>query len=104
MKFFKPEDFVETSLFLTMPQLIKNFCEGANAKLEREGLVIDGTRVGFGEKALLISLGPIAKCTHPSEKVVQLFKHDKETGNIIKFYNCDCGARVKPKSFEVCGE
>ncbi len=100
MKFFKPEDFnlgadvgfVEVTTAALM----------ANAKLEREGVPLSGNTFGFKSDVLLLHLEPIVKCEHPSERVkVSL---GTEGANFKQNFYCECGARVKPKSFEVCSD
>lgn len=56
-------------------------------------------------KALLINIEPIEKCTHPSEKVKTQWRREfhclRDEGIEVKEWQCECGAKVKPKSFEV---
>jgi hypothetical protein len=112
MKFFKPEDFnlgadvgfVEVTSAALM----------ANAKLERKGEKCFGSVISGGwqqdeddryhqtHKALLINIEPIVKCEHPVEKIKKASPHYLD-GHLAHYYFfCDCGAKVKPKSFEVC--
>ncbi len=47
-------------------------------------------------RALLINIEPIVKCEHPIEKV-----NFKQFGTFsTDYYQCECGARMKPKQFE----
>ncbi len=114
MKFFIASDF-EIGRQYTQEE----FADLANAKLEREGKVVctywnspglpdDDSewtvkeKVGESHyKALLINIEPIEMCTHPSEKIHHLCQSDQDEYITIKF-ECECGARVRPKSFEVC--
>ncbi len=111
--FFKPEDFMVDLLTykedISVSQIIANI---ANAKLEREGKVVykekDPVNVwcevtwpalNHAYKALLINIEPIEKCTHPKEKVHR--KWDLSSQMPIFWHECDCGAKVQPKEFEV---
>jgi hypothetical protein len=106
MKFFKPEDFAGSGYD---PEFFPEYATNvANAKLEREGRVVYSKRHGniweLGQheddtvKALLINIEPIEKCTHPRDKVIQ---EDLYSGALTNRFKCECGAKVKPKSFEV---
>ncbi len=124
MKFFKPEDFAWSTEMIDSVTW-EDAAAAANAKLEREGKVVYGTHPNGSDwwngpmpmqkdcyKAFLINIEPIAKCEHPSEKVRT---YQKETHVVRKGYDdsdvystdreivneCECGAREKPKSFEV---
>ena len=47
-------------------------------------------------KAILVCIEPIEQCKHPKEKVLH------SISNIPLVFQCECGAKVKPKEFEVC--
>lgn len=114
MKFFTTEDFHRYWMGKVSTCSSEQAAEAANAKLEREGKVVE-VQLGFvGQvynsnlfssetkvKALLINIEPLETCKHPKEKigVRSLFKigvADFKDGN----YECECGAKVKPKEFE----
>lgn len=108
MKFFKPEDFDgithewENRKFIRVEYAV-DIC---NAKLEREGRVVYLTQTNqptnnmlekqydwHTHKALLINIEPLEKCRHPKEKVTKRI-------NWEGIYECECGQRLKPASFE----
>ena len=108
MKFFKPEDFQVALGEYGMGLQAANL---ANAKLEREGKVVYQYNKGpwsqtslesftgikeQDHRALLINIEPIEKCTHPKEKVNEIY----DGGYPIGEFQCECGAKVKPKEFE----
>ena len=108
MKFFKPEDFPDTGAYAL------EAAHRANAKLERDGKVVYGKRNSNGiveelgerhlehtdtHKALLICIEPIEVCKHPPEKI----KHDLRYLPGWEGFICECGAKVKPVSFEAIG-
>ncbi len=113
MKFFKPEDFIEPGAgqFLLTGEMLASL---ANAKLEREGRVVysqDDGQFATGKwmekicsesrhsnKALLINIEPIEKCTHPAEKVHEVF--GGRTQDQFYGFECECGIKVKAKVFE----
>lgn len=115
MKFFKPSDF-DGQITATEKNSLVNIADAANAKLEREGKVVkgsfDGSYVdGFNDwpypdvsncKALLINIEPLVKCEHPRERIRFIIPKDYSSKDGYSYYSCECGARVKPKSFEVC--
>lgn len=119
-KFFKPEDFDGAGIPCT-----ETAADISNSKLEREGKVVwaydvedknhlwwtnpqdDGIK---NYKALLINIEPIEQCKHPAEKVSSMVKtvylsqglelEPKDfSENSEPFYQCECGATVKPGSF-----
>lgn len=53
-------------------------------------------------KALLINIEPIEKCTHPKEKVTGtgIMNVYPQTKKLLPQFECDCGAKVRPKEFE----
>lgn len=108
MKFFIPEDF---SNHLKCSWPAEEMAKLCNEKLEREGKVIYGIDEkdwhikepyikSTGEKltthkALLINIEAIEKCKHPIESI------KANDPNIIHGFICsNCGAKVKPTSFE----
>lgn len=129
MKFFIKDDFVNfgeedwRDPCVIKPQVA---ADKANAKLESEGHCVYGKgdyrlfsfcgdkNLQFKDgsypthKALLICVEPIEKCTHPKEKVQEIIVtegYEKKYGNMIpvykdESYKCECGAKVKPSSFE----
>ncbi len=122
MKFFKPEEFLNSSAFdgiflnenikLKLNQAII-ICNLANDKLQREGKVVwsQYTKHTYGpyhcaeineatHKAILINVEPLIICEHPSEKVRPNIQN---LANVYNGYTCECGARVKLKinAFEV---
>jgi len=120
MKFFKPEDFEKEYPRFTRVLSYERVADFCNAKLEREGRVvygsedshwIYGTAPFTSNKALLINIEPIEKCTHPSEKIKEsielrdvtrtTYDDGRATYSHSYFaYTCECGAKVKPKEFE----
>lgn len=111
MKFFKWEDFLGRGIDGAS---ILKAVDAANAKLEREGKIIEiehgyimgpigkigeTTKVSSKSKALLINIETIEACTHPEEKV----KPDVNTIFVEHLFKCECGAKLKPKTFEVVG-
>lgn len=124
MKFFKPEDFqfaANIDMFHGYEmKCAKLSAEAANVKLEREGKVVYSEHKGWSSwnpiqdytlthKALLICIEPIEKCKHPVEKIkVKPYTVRCETQDAqdkfgwLARYQCECGAKVKPKEFEVC--
>lgn len=115
MKFFNPEDFVLSAHpeIPTDKWVQMTVASIANAKLEREGKVVykinNGYQLSWNEnpltslggegslKALLICIEPIEKCKHIKATAGIDFSFPHKT--IIE-YICECGARVKPSSFE----
>lgn len=102
MKFFKPDDFKER---MNIGDPFERMADVANHKLEREGVDVYRTDIDpywkpFGhnnqptKRALLINIEPIEKCTHPEKSV----NPKQDIGGI--WFECACGARVKPKGFE----
>lgn len=131
MKFFKSEDFSSFEQWIGNMQLkfndvsLTKLADISNDKLERDAKFL--TRVGdywyetdFGDwlnsfnRALLICQEKREVCKHPVEKVkfetrIVSDKSDfigKEFTqlmvNEVAWYQCECGAKVKPKEFEVC--
>lgn len=104
MDFFKPEDF---SPFENHERALADFC---NAKLAREGQVV--WQSDFGKiwldredhtarpinKALLIRIEKIETCKHEKEKIKEIPAPKWSTR--ISWHVCECGANVKPTSFE----
>lgn len=111
-KFFKPEDFHNQPNFHTTSlELAGRIATTANEKLEREGLRVNGIlgkvwaqihpsdgwkEINFNQersthKALLINIEQIEECKHPNNKI--------ELVN-CRYYECECGVKVKPTSFE----
>jgi len=108
MKFFKPSDFAGSG----HEPFAQYAADEANAKLEREGKVVcgyesiktwDQVKPDYSNthKALLINIEPIEKCTHPSEKVGPYTSMDVLNNKAEHYFRCECGAKVKPKSYEV---
>lgn len=110
MTFFKPEDFdIQQGKVYTTES--HRSAEVANAKLEREGKVVyflnqpDMEWMTYSAhkkflpsakyKALLINIEPIEKCKHSIEKIRRICNPNDYTE-----YKCECGANVKPTSFE----
>ncbi len=102
MKFFKPEDF---------PQDIDHIraLEIANAKLEREGKICYSNDLGddfwvqesgdkWKYKALIINIEPLLPCSHPEYKVNSFI--DMTGPEPFYGFQCECGAKLKPKTFE----
>lgn len=111
-------------------EILKFVSERANQKLESEGKVVTGfyddpnsgkhpqyeswlftdkSKPRDSHKALLINIEPIEKCTHPAEKIRQMNWSEPVEGfnrgfrvTMDAIFQCECGAKVKPKSFEVC--
>lgn len=50
-------------------------------------------------KARLIMIEPIVKCTHPKEKV-NIGVHNNGGLLSAEYYECECGANVRPSGFE----
>lgn len=115
MKFFTASDFVnEGEDKWEKPCLIKPYeaADRANAKLEREACLmykIENKQwvhrddiYPFGKethKALLIAIEPLERCSHPTEKVKVVINY-----SLNNYYKCECGAKVKPASFEVIND
>lgn len=116
MNFFKPKDFELVKIYPHEEALI-SIANLANAKLERKGKVVYASDLSVVEwysetpefkpthKALLINIEPIEKCKHPAEKVKSKSEaiYGAFIGQLIKldsWYECECGAKVKPKEFE----
>ena len=128
MKFFTEEDFPTEVLRCGQwaqklnPEIAARF---ANDKLEREGQIVykhynaKGDKDSFWcinnklpglectGKALLISVEPIEKCSHPKEKVQILITEgwQKQNGEKLpvfqsESYQCECGTKVQPSFFE----
>jgi len=119
---FKPEDF--ESFYSSKPNGVKwnELAEFAQSKLD-QWLAQHGTAVwGIDgkvdwwtdkicvddptHKAILVMIEPIEQCKHPKEKVhaVVIEGWDKTknySSSSISEYQCECGAKVKPKEFEV---
>lgn len=109
MKFFDADDFAALG---NIAQAVAN---SANAKLERDGKVVE-VELGFvGQvynsnlfrsetkaKALLINIEPIETCVHPKEKikVISKARQDVDGARISTWYECECGIEVEPKEFE----
>lgn len=113
---FKPEDFFfENAMVITQNKAV----ELANTKLKQYlkeyGKEIEGWHAGSGHyigfseieavtslhaptqyKATMINIEPIAECTHPNDKV----HWNSSRGNLTQTFKCECGAIVKPSSFE----
>jgi len=115
MKFFEPVDFddlVPTPSHSENEEFRFKVAEIANDKLEREGRIVyqtkdsqlsqwtQGTPENAFRIALLINIELTEKCTHPSEKVK--WAGTKWEYGATPLLECECGAKVKPKSFEVC--
>lgn len=119
VEFFKPEDFyqIDDNRGVTH-QFAEIIADRANAKLERECVRVyghvpaPGMPQGFSVKteippthtALLINIQPIEKCKHSKEvikKVICVYEYnDGKEQELI--YKCQCGVKVKPKTFEEC--
>lgn len=114
MKFFDMTDFSDlwiTSGGMSIYPTPMGVAEKANAKLEREGKIVWAYDISKGHlwwtdpqddgiknyKALLIGIEKIEVCKHPAEKVSWINFQGSHHG-----YGCECGAKVKPSSFEVC--
>lgn len=60
------------------------------------------------QKAILINIEPLERCSHPKEKIKHVTKKMQSgegtltSGYMIDLtaYVCECGARVEPKEFE----
>lgn len=111
---FKPEDFEldkDRIKEINMNALWAAQC--ANAKLEkyikehgkiiygyssRSGLLVLDTNLGKADthQAILINIEPIKKCEHTREKIGATW-NDRD---ILPNYQCTCGAKVRPTSFE----
>jgi len=114
MGFFKPEDF-EGTYNHYQPEMLQRYADLANAKLEHEGVIVEGDKytdtdnckngwqVSYGltsktHKAILINIETIEKCKH--EKVKAQYVTTDDLDNQVVFYKCECGAKVRPTSFE----
>lgn len=111
MNFFKPDDIELDECEVTYERK-KYLVKQLNAKLEKEGTIVSGDGEVFSKyerrllnmkriyKALLINIEPIEKCNHMGKKLEKiegfLPQHFKYAG----CYKCECGAKVKPVSFE----
>lgn len=117
MKFFKPEDFIDSEVYSKSDENYKfmankiawSCCKTANDKLKKEGIIVfsnsqdkrywtdpqdPSTQYTIAEsdlRATLINIQPTEECSHPEEKVFQK--------NITEF-KCKCGVYVKPVKFE----
>lgn len=114
MGFFKPEDFEDSQGYKSYSSQV--MAALANAKLEREGDLIWTDTMGKDHlwwtnpenktvknyKALLINIEPIEKCKHPMEKIKfnYIFDNGYGKGPSDTHLICECGAKVKPTSFE----
>lgn len=118
MTFFKPEDFKKPShYYLDWLTAYVKMVDIANAKLEKHGRVVyldedparyvsSDARYGCStfqdkehtHKALLISIEPLKKCTHPEEKVESYYLEACRPET--KYFKCECGAKLRIKSFE----
>lgn len=131
MKFFKPEDFAPLTIMQTphpkdVTLFRQHLADLANAKLEREIKLATGYQDKNGRwffsnnkspqdthTAQMIKIEPIEKCTHPSQKVTPLeYLVSSSQGMVLgkkefkdytyTVYQCECGAKVKPTSYEEC--
>lgn len=102
MKFFTSDDF---EMQHYSPEQAAAF---ANGKLEREGKLfycqIDkyglcdvsrGLRGDHTHRALVINLGPLEKCKHEPHKIIHVGTYPN-----YLYYECECGAAVRPTKFE----
>lgn len=107
MDFFKPEDFGMQGY----GDINKEMASRANAKLEREGLVVSGFNEGYPRfwskfpgfgthEALIINIQPRKKCGHPKEKISVTYVQSIDKDTNILSYRCTCGANVHPQGFE----
>lgn len=100
MKFFTEADFILSgeSYKAEHHALLVRLTNQANAKLEREGKIL----TVYDKTYLQLDISE-PKCTHPEEKVINT-KTEFSTKNYLVssvIYHCKCGAKVKPKTYEV---
>lgn len=129
MNFFKPDDFGNGEFIR-----VKDFCEIANAKLEREGKVCyqppgkhetwitDTETLPHLKRALLINIEPIEEkcgvdhkkfvcggCFKTFDLVESIKPCEHHKANVTQDqwtgnYKCDCGAKVSPIGYRTVRE
>lgn len=115
MKFFRANDFTNHYHSKTQEECAEYCADIANKRLEQCGKDVYSVYKSphiwqlspqdAKHRALLINIEDLEPCTHPEEKVrprVVGLKEQICAEHIIKdVYICECGAKLKPKSFEV---